>query len=139
MINEDVLMTGLDKLREYMGVLDNIRKHTEPEYLKNPFVYGAGERFLYLAIDCTINIGNHIIADMGYRKPETYNDAFDVLYENDVISSNLKRNLKNMVSFKNILLYDYIGIDRSMVYKIITEDIGDLRSFAKEIVDYFYD
>lgn len=138
MVNKDVLMVRLNKLKEYMTFLDSIKKYTELEYVKDPLIYGSGERFLHLAIECVIDIGNHIIADMKYRKPETNRDVFEILYENEVISSGLKENLANMASFRNILVHDYIRIDRPTVYKIITEDIGDLKSFMKEIIDYFY-
>ncbi len=137
-VNKDILMTRLDKLKEYIGFLDNIKKYTELEYVKDPFIYGASERFLHLAIECAIDIGNHIVADMKYRKPKTNRDVFEILYENEVISLDLKENLVNMASFRNILVHDYIRIDRPTVYKIITEDISDLKSFMRDIVDYFY-
>lgn len=138
MVNKDVLMVRLNKLKEYMTFLDSIKKYTELEYVKDPLIYGSGERFLHLAIECVIDIGNHIIADMKYRKPETNRDVFEILYENEVISLGLKENLTNMASFRNVLVHDYIRIDRPTVYKIIIEDIGDLKSFMKEIIDYFY-
>lgn len=138
MVNEDILMTRLNKLKEYIGFLDSIKKYTESEYIKDPFIYGSSERFLHLAIECAIDIGNHIISDMRYRKPETNRDVFEILYENEIISLKLKENLGNMASFRNILVHDYVRIDRGMVYKIITEDLKDLKSYAKEIVRYFY-
>lgn len=138
MVNEDILMTRLNKLKEYINFLEGIEKYTELEYVKDPFIYGSSERFLHLAIECAIDIGNHIISDMRYRKPETNRDVFEVLYENEIIPLKLKENLRNMASFRNILVHDYVRIDRRMVYNIIVEDLGDLKSFMKEIVIYFY-
>ncbi len=137
MVNEDLLMTRLNKLTEYISFLDGIKKYTEIEYIKDPFIYGSSERFLHLAIECAIDIGNHIISDMRYRKPETNRDIFEILYENEVISLELKENLSNMASFRNILVHDYIKLDRSLVYNIIVENLDDLRSFMKEIIAYF--
>lgn len=130
-------MTRLNKLTEYISFLDGIKKYTEIEYIKDPFIYGSSERFLHLAIECAIDIGNHIISDMRYRKPETNRDIFEILYENEVISLELKENLSNMASFRNILVHDYIKLDRSLVYNIIVENLDDLRSFMKEIIAYF--
>ncbi len=137
MVNEDLLMTRLNKLTEYISFLDGIKKYTEIEYIKDPFIYGSSERFLHLAIECAIDIGNHIISDMRYRKPETNRDIFEILYENEVIPLELKENLSNMASFRNILVHDYIKLDRSLVYNIIVENLDDLRSFMKEIIAYF--
>ncbi|WP_277623709.1 DUF86 domain-containing protein [Candidatus Contubernalis alkaliaceticus] len=79
---KDILMTRLDKLMEYINFLEGIEKYTEEEYVRNPFIYGASERFLHLAIECAIDIGNHIVSDKRYRKPESNGDVFEVLYEN---------------------------------------------------------
>ena len=138
MVNEDILMTKLNKLKEYIAFLDNIKIYTEVEYVKDPFIYGSSERFLHLAIECTIDIGNHIISDERYRKPETNRDVFEILHENEIISLKLKESLGDMASFRNILVHDYVKIDRGMVYKIITEDLKDLKLYMKEIVGYFY-
>lgn len=138
MVNEDILMTRLNKLKEYIAFLDNIKKYTEVEYVKDPFIYGSSERFLHLAIECAIDIGNHIVSDMRYRKPETNRDVFEILYENEIITLELKENLSDMASFRNILVHDYVKIDRGVVYKIITEDIKDLKLYMKETVRYFY-
>lgn len=136
-VNQDILMTRLNKLKEYIVFLDDIRNYTELEYVKDPFIYGSSERFLHLAIECAIDIGNHIISDMRYRKPETNKDVFEILYENEVIPLKLKENLGNMASFRNILVHDYVKIDRGMVYKIIIGDLDNLKSFIKEIVRNF--
>lgn len=137
-VNVDVLMTRLNKLKEYIGFLDSIKKYSEVEYVKDPFIYGSSERFLHLAIECAIDIGNHIISDMRYRKPETNRDVFEILYENEIISLKLKESLGDMASFRNILVHDYVKIDRGMVYKIITGDLKDIKLYMKEIVGYFY-
>ncbi len=137
MVNKDILMTRLDKLTEYINFLEGIEKYTEEEYVRNPFIYGASERFLHLAIECTIDIGNHIVSDKRYRKPESNRDVFEVLYENEILSLKIKENLGNMASFRNILVHDYVKINRSMVYRIIIDDLGDIKYFTKEIIRYF--
>lgn len=50
----------------------------------------------------------------------------------------LKENLVNMAAFRNLLVHDYVRIDRGMVYKIITENLDDFRYFMKEIVRCFF-
>lgn len=131
-------MSRLDKLKEYLDFLDGIGKYTEEEYVEDPFIYGSSERFLHLAIECTIDIGNHIISDMRYRKPESNRDVFEILYDNGILPLKLKESLGNMASFRNILVHDYVKTDRTIVYSIIINDVGDFESFMKEIIRYFY-
>lgn len=89
-----------------------------------------------MAIECVIDLGNHIISDMNYRKPESSRDIFLVLYENKVINDKLKNNLCNMVSFRNILVHDYLKLDRGIVYDIVMDRLGDIKSFVKVIKDF---
>ncbi|NMB07004.1 MAG: hypothetical protein GX981_01290 [Tissierellia bacterium] len=37
-----------------------------------------------------IDIANHIISDMGYRKPSSNREIFEILFENKIINNNLK-------------------------------------------------
>lgn len=134
MVNKDLVIVRLDKLKEYLNHLEKIGAYTEEEYLADPFIYGSSERFLHLAIECVIDMGNHMISDMRYRKPETNRDIFEVLYENKVITLELKNGLANMASFRNILVHDYIRINRPMVYNIIKNDLENIYTFIKEIV-----
>lgn len=71
-----MLVSRLGKLKEYVNFLDTVKQHDKETYLSAPYIYGASERFLHLAIECVIDIGNHIISDMKYRKPESDRDVF---------------------------------------------------------------
>jgi uncharacterized protein YutE (UPF0331/DUF86 family) len=88
-----------------------------------------------LAIESVIDISNHIISDLRYRKPESNRDIFAVLYENEVIPFDLKDSLSNMASFRNILVHDYIKLDRALVYGFIKNHLDDFRVFARIISD----
>lgn len=136
MVNENLVLVRVSKLKEYLQFLKGVREYTEDKYLADPFVYGSSERFLHLAIECVIDICNHIISDMGFRKPETNRDAIQILYENAIISKELSTSLSNMASFRNILVHDYVRLDRFMVYNIIKSDLKDLELFMKTVVNW---
>lgn len=137
MVNKDVLISRIDKLKEYVEFLDNIKKHDKERFKADPYLYGAGERFLHLAIECVIDIGNHIVSDMGYRKPASNRDVFVVLGENKAITPELSERLVDMASFRNILVHDYLKLDRGTVYDIITGNLADLKSFAEQIAAHY--
>ena len=139
LVNEDLLMNRINKLKEYLNFLDEIKNYSEIEYAKDPYIYASSERFLHLAIECSLDIGNHIISDMMYRKPETNKEIFNILYENDIISLDLKNKLEKMASFRNILVHDYIDLEKKQVYKIIINNCDDLKEFIKEVINYFYE
>lgn len=136
MVRREVVIFRIDKLKEYLRYLEDVKKYSREEYIKNPLIYGSTERFLHLTIECVMDIANHLISDLRFRKPESNRDVFDILYENDIIDRKLKENLCNMAFFRNILVHDYLKLDREIVYDIILNNLDDIITFANIIKDY---
>lgn len=136
MVKREVVLTRISKLNQYIKFLYRIKEYSKSEYLNDPMIYGSTERFLHLAIECVIDIANHIIADMRYRKPDSNREIFEILFENKIINSNLKINLCNMAGFRNILVHDYVKLDREIVYDIIKNNLKDIEDFRDIAVEY---
>lgn len=136
MVRREVVIFRIDKLKEYLRYLEDVKEYSREEYIKNPLIYGSTERFLHLTIECVMDIANHLISDLRFRKPESNRDVFDILYENDIIDKKLKENLCNMASFRNILVHDYLKLDREIVYDIVLNNLDDIITFANIIKDY---
>lgn len=136
MVKRDVVLSRLSKLNEYIDFLNKVKEYSKDEYSNDPFVYGASERFLHLAIECVLDISNHVISDMRFRKPDNNRDIFEVLSENKIIENNLKNNLCNMAGFRNILVHDYIKLDREVVYDIIINNLRDIEEFMNIVSEY---
>ena len=81
-----------------------------------------------------LDIGNHIIAERGFEKPGSYADIFRILRENQILPKELYENLEGMAAFRNILVHDYMRLDRERVFEMIKsktcylEDLGALFS-----------
>ena len=58
-----------------------------------------------MAIECCIDIGNHIIASEGLRVPADYRDVARVLAGSDIISHDLSGKFKLMIAFRNRLVH----------------------------------
>lgn len=136
MVSSNILISKINSLKEYINYLRSINKYSLDEYIKNPMIYASFERFLHLSIECALDIGNHIISDLSYRKPESNRDIFEVLHENKLIPLELKENLIKMAGFRNILVHGYIKLDREIVYNIIKNNLGDIEKFIKVISDF---
>ncbi|MEG2936259.1 MAG: HepT-like ribonuclease domain-containing protein, partial [Clostridium sp.] len=63
-------------------------------------------------------------------------EIFIVLYENKIIDEPLKESLCNMAGFRNILVHDYMKLDRIIVYKIINNNLKDIETFIKIVSTY---
>jgi uncharacterized protein YutE (UPF0331/DUF86 family) len=135
-VRRDVILIRIDKIKEYLNHLKGIKCYSKEEYCSNPLIYGSSERFLHLAIECLLDIANHVISDQNFRKPENNRDVFEVLFENNVIDDKLKENLCKMAGFRNILVHDYIKLNRTVVYDIINGNLKDIEAFISTIAAY---
>jgi uncharacterized protein YutE (UPF0331/DUF86 family) len=136
MVKREIIIFRLEKLKEYMKFLNSIKNIDKEKYINDPMIYGASERFLHLSIECVLDIANHLISDLNFRKPESNRDLFEILYENKLLKVDLKESLCNMASFKNILVHDYLKLDRGIVYEIIIDNLKDIECFIDVTVEY---
>ncbi|RLI41055.1 DUF86 domain-containing protein [Candidatus Bathyarchaeota archaeon] len=135
-VNERIVANRISKLRGYLKVLRGLQKVSFEEFVSDPRVRYSVERCLHLAIECTINIGNHIISALQLRKPEEYSDVAVILKENGVIPSEFAEEFVKMIRFRNILVYDYVGLDLSRVYSFLQGRLGDFELFIKYITKF---
>lgn len=130
MVNKNVLLARLERLREYLDILASVQQYDCRRFVEDPFIHGTAERNLHLAIECLLDIGNHIIADRGYAKPENYEDVFHILHENKVINLHLYKNIQGMAAFRNILVHDYMRLDRVKVHQMIADKTRHLEDLG---------
>ena len=131
MVDRDVLLSRLARLKEYIGFLKRVQKLGIKRFHEDPFVHGAAERYLHLSLECLLDIGNHIIADQGWEKPETYGEIFSVLASEKVISKAFLRRFEGMAAFRNLLVHDYIRLDRRRVFEVIDKKLKDIEALGK--------
>ncbi len=63
MVDRFIVDARIAKIREYIDLLRKIyRQSDEKTFIKDPLVYGNAERYLHLAIQCVLDISNHIVA-----------------------------------------------------------------------------
>lgn len=137
MVNKNVLLVRLEKLREYLAILESVQKYDCKDFVADPFIHGTAERNMHLAIECLLDIGNHVIVDRGYQKPESYADVFRILHENEVITSKLYKNLEGMAAFRNVLVHDYLRLDRTKVHQIVTKKTRFLEELGSVFAEMF--
>lgn len=130
MVRQELIAARLERLREYLKTLKAVLKYDLETFKADVFIHTTAERCLHLAIECLLDIGNHIISDRGFRKPDTYADIFEILADEKVISKKLLRDLEGMAAFRNILVHDYLRIDLEKVYAILNEKLPYLEKLA---------
>lgn len=68
-------------LNEYVNDLVELQTVDFETYVENKLIRRTVERTLHLAVEACLDIGQHIIAQEGFRMPEDNKDVFVVLSE----------------------------------------------------------
>ena len=134
MVDRHVVQARIGKIREYVALLRKIRGMAdEQRFVKDPLVYGNAERYLQLAIQAVLDISNHIVADMNLSLPADSTELFELLAKHKVLPIRLSKKLTPMAGFRNILVHEYLEIDRRRVYRVLKNDLGDFEKFIKAV------
>jgi uncharacterized protein YutE (UPF0331/DUF86 family) len=130
----------LKLLNKYYLLLVDVRNKQYKDLEKDAILQGSSERFLQLAIESCLNIGNRLISLEQFNKPtdtpETYADIFVQLKNIGVIDSSFCDRLVQMAKFRNRLVHLYWEIDKKMVYKIIQDNLDDFKLFEQNVVKF---
>lgn len=84
-------------------------------------------------MEAVLDVAHHIISDEGFREPDSYAEAFEVLTENDIITDDMKDVGRLMAQFRNKVVHYYEDIDPEIVFSIFEEHLGDFEQFRREI------
>ncbi len=125
MVRPEVIRKRLVKLDEYLDILRQLRDTPREEFLANPEKYGSTERFLQLAIEAVNDIGGHLVADLNLGTVEWARDIPERLYQAGYIDKDLREQWFRMIGFRNILVHDYLDVDRARVYEVLQHHLED--------------
>ena len=131
LVDDEIIRSRLERLRGYLRILGELQRYTAEEFSADPIIHGAAERYLQLSIESLLDIGSHLIADAGYRAPETYAGIFDVLAEQGIIPRELHRELEGMAGFRALLVHDYLRTDLARVRAVMTDKLPVLEKLAE--------
>jgi uncharacterized protein YutE (UPF0331/DUF86 family) len=130
----------LKHLNKYYLLLVDIKEKNYTDFEKDAILQGSSERFLQLAIESCLNIGNRLISLEQFNKPtdtpETYADIFLQLKNLGVIDGSFCDRLVKMAKFRNRLVHLYWEVDKKKVYEIIRDNLEDFKLFEKSIVKF---
>ncbi len=135
-IQEEKIAIRLKKLREYYKILKGLQKVSLNDFQNDPVLRGALERYLQLASEASIDIGEMIISAKGWDNPLFYSDVFVILEKEKVISKRLSKNFVAIAKFRNILVHDYVEINLNKMYNYLQNDLDDFKKFILAIAKF---
>ncbi len=133
MVDQDLL---LEKINQIQNCLKRIHDSTglQKSNLDNFDTQDIFVLNLQRAVQSTIDLAAHIVADENLGLPENLRDHFQLLANAKIISLPLAENLKKMVGFRNIAVHDYSAINPDILKAILQNHLVDFEEFNTQIL-----
>src|SRR3972149_10036199 len=133
MTNITVIENKTSAVKRYLKILERYKKYPKNKIEEDLDIRGAVERYLYLAVQATIDLAEAVIAYKKLRKPSTLSESFYILKEENIISDKLSEKLVKMTGFRNVIAHDYDRLDYSIVFDVLKNKLKDVEDFLKKI------
>jgi len=127
-------VTDVDLLEKKLAFIATcareLRQLSQPESIAHDV---REERFvahtLQIAIQAALDIASHIVSDGRLGEPRTNQELFDLL-RHHWLSSTLTETMRQMVGFRNIVVYGSQSVDPEIMRDIVEHRLDDLLAFT---------
>ena len=136
MVRPEVIQKRLGKVEEYLTILKKLQRYSLAEFVADPERYGSAERFLQLSIEALNDIGSHLIADQELGPVDSAGDIPRLLCEKGCFGEELRDTWIRMIGFRNVLVHDYLDVDRSVVHDVLQRNLNDIQQLMRVFAQF---
>ncbi len=135
MVDPESVRRRLREIDRRLAALRAIQAAGEDSFLADPGLQAQAERHLQLAIQATIDVALHIVAEDSGAAPEDYGSAFESLAGLGVVSAELAAALRLAAGLRNVLVHAYLDVDPAQIWAHL-QRLDDLERFASDVESY---
>ena len=131
-MDEERILSKIDELDQYQRELKEDIPSSLEEYKEDRRKY---ERLLHLSIEVVVDISALILKGEGLGAPSDERSVFDKLVEAKIFDPEFGSKLRNMKSFRNVLVHRYGEINDEEVFEKLDE-LEDFENFRNKVIKY---
>ena len=132
-LRPDAVRERLLKLEEVVSNLESAGQLNASTLRSNFREAWMAERGLQLGAETILDIGNHILSAHFGVTAKDYEDIIIQLAARGVIDDALRRDLKGLGGFRNVLVHGYLRIDPERVSEHLTRAPARFSEFSRQI------
>ncbi len=136
MVDLEIIRTKITQIEHHIHRLGEKRSISFQEFQKNEDIQDIVLRNLQNAIQGSLDLAGHIVADEGWTIPSTQAELFETLSDHKVITPEQAEMMKGMVGFRNIVVHEYGKINLKKVHEILTNNLKDFDRFCQQVIRY---
>lgn len=129
MVDAESVFAKLGRLDTLLRLLDQARERGRAAVVSDVHAQLEVERALQLSIQICIDVGAHLVSELGLEPPADYQGIFASLDRAGAIDGELAERLAAAARLRNLLVHDYGAIDHGRLWDSLG-DLDDLRAFA---------
>ncbi len=134
MENEAVLINKYESIERCINRI-NEEYEGNPENLENYRKMDAIVLNLQRACEIATDVAMYIVTNRKLGIPQTKKEAFEKLYENNLISEDMCLKMKGMIGFRNIAVNEYKNIDEEILKDVIENHLIDIKEFVRQMIN----
>lgn len=133
MVDRERLLAKIDELDGYLREIREIMPVDFRDFLKIE-KRRACERLLQISIEGVIDICGLVVKGFRLGLPAEESDLFELLAKKGLITPAMKKKLRAMRGFRNIIVHEYGRVDEKIVYEMLTKRLKDFSGFKRQIL-----
>ena len=132
-MDRDIIMRKLDSLARCVGRIEEKRPDTLDQLIDDIDLQDILSINLERAVQVSVDIGTHLIADLSVPPPKTMGEVFSILSDEKLIPQDTGIALRKAVGFRNLSVHAYDQVDWERVFDIVHDHLCNFRKFAEAI------
>jgi uncharacterized protein YutE (UPF0331/DUF86 family) len=130
-LNYETIRSRLAYIEDSLKSLQRFKGKTFKEFSSNPDNFRIAFYDLHRALEAVIDIGSHILSRLPGARATSYKEIPLLLGKNKIIPSEFaKKEFFQMAGYRNRMVHFYSEISEKELYKIIRENLKDLKKFC---------
>ncbi|NOU09218.1 MAG: DUF86 domain-containing protein [Nitrospira sp.] len=135
-MDRDLVETKLESLRRCIERIAGKTPSSVDQLVRDPDVQDIIALNLQRAVQLSVDIAAHLIAETDATPPSTMAENFGILQKLQIIDPVLAERLTKAVGFRNIAVHSYQAINWNVVYQICKHHLDDFRQFTKAVAHH---
>ncbi|MDR3598957.1 MAG: DUF86 domain-containing protein [Desulfosporosinus sp.] len=138
MVDKDIIQRKLSFIDLKLRNLETLKLQERQDFLASFQAVDAAKYNLQVCIEAIIDVANHVVARERWGIPSTSVEAIKLLIKHGILDKDKELSLVQMVKFRNRIVHLYQEIDDSEIYRILQENLDDIKVFIQAVISIFF-
>jgi len=133
-VDRDLVLAKVETLERSLARIDSARTRASLDALDRQDIIVLN---LQRGVQAMLDLAAHVVAREGLGVPDELAASFGLLKRAGILDADLAERMRRMTGFRNVAVHEYRKLDPAVVESIVRERLGDLRAFAKVVLERF--